>query len=555
MKQVIKYFERNIWLLYLIAIILLIPAFLNNLGLMPLRFDGAFRGLVALEMVLQDKYIAPTINGEFYYNKPPLFNWFIVLIYKLTGVYNEYTIRIPVILSILFIGLTSYFFLRKRYNKNFAMITALFFLTGGCIFFGYSSVGLVDITYAWFLVLGYYSIYHYFQKRNYWLLFVISYLLAGAAYMVKGLPALAFQVITLLVVFISNKKFKMLFSWQHLVGTLCLIIPLGLYYIAYFGINPGSQNQVFFRIFDESLIKAIPLLDSTAQSSSDKTAWEYIPKFLQHLVMFPIQTIYNMLPWAFLIIFVLRKGFLKIVYSKDTLLKYSFLVLFFNILIYWLSPGTDHTKIKYYVFLFPLFYFILFWFYNKYQLIDKKRTQALNYIFAGIAIIITLAPLVAPFYEKTANIPGIILISAVLFVSLAFFALFLMRSKKLKIQSLIIIIIIARIGFNLIMQPVHVSSLKEVKFKKDAIEVGRMTGDEELFLCTDINEDVSFYITRERMKVLQRYREDNFKPNTYYIFDKKQIDKFISLEKDFRLYYEFACEFEDKELFLVKFKE
>jgi len=162
MNKVVRFLENNPRIIYITAIVLVIPAFLINLGLMPLRFDGAFRGLIALEMMLQDQYIAPTINGLFYYNKPPLFNWFIVLIFKLTGVYNEFTIRLPVIISLLFIAITIFVFLRKRYTLDFAFINAFFFLTGGCIFFGYSSVGLVDFTFAWFLILAYYSIYHFF---------------------------------------------------------------------------------------------------------------------------------------------------------------------------------------------------------------------------------------------------------------------------------------------------------------------------------------------------------------------------------------------------------
>ncbi len=554
MNRIVKFLEENAWLLYLLAIILLIPALLINLGLMPLRFDGAFRGLVAFEMLLSGDYITPTISGELYFNKPPLFNWFILLIYKITGLYNEYIIRLPVIISILLIGVTIYYFLHERYGKHFAFVNAFFFITGGCIFFGYSSVGLVDITYAWFLILAYYTIYHYLQKQNYWLLFIFSYLLVGAAYMVKGLPALAFQAITLLVVFIYNKKFKILFSWQHLVGILCFVIPLGTYYYFYFSLNPGFYDQVFFRIFDESLIKAVPLFDSAAQSANEKSMWSYFPYFINHLVLFPVQTLYNMLPWAILIIFVIRKRFLRIVNQEDKFLKYSVLVLFFNVLVYWLSPGADHTKIKYYVFLFPLIYFILYWFYNRFYLQDKKRLKILYYVFATMSIIITIVPLYAPFYEKTSNINGIIPISLSLFAVLLFFTVFFIKTKTRKILSFIIIIIIARIGFNLIMQPVHVSSLREVTFKKGAIEVGRMTGDEELFLCTSINEDVIFYIARERMKILEYCQDNKYKANIFYIFDKNQIDKFIHLGKDFRIYYEFTCEYEDKDLFLVKFK-
>ena len=37
--------------------------------------DEAIRSLVALEMKLSGNLITPTLHGEYYYNKPPLYNW------------------------------------------------------------------------------------------------------------------------------------------------------------------------------------------------------------------------------------------------------------------------------------------------------------------------------------------------------------------------------------------------------------------------------------------------------------------------------------------------
>ena len=65
----------NKWF-YIAAIFLLLPALLINLGILTFIDDEGIRSLVALEMKLSGNYITPTLNGEFYYNKPPLYNWF-----------------------------------------------------------------------------------------------------------------------------------------------------------------------------------------------------------------------------------------------------------------------------------------------------------------------------------------------------------------------------------------------------------------------------------------------------------------------------------------------
>ncbi len=539
MKNLISYIETHPWILYVIAIVLIFPAFFINLGLMPLMSDGAFRGLIAFEMILQDQYIAPTINGEFYYNKPPLFNWFIALFFRITGEYNEFTIRLPVIISILTMGLTIFLFLRKKYGIHFAAVNAFIFLTGGCMFFGYSSVGLVDFGYSWFLLLGFYAIYYYHQQKNYFLLFMLSYFFTAMAFMIKGLPALAFQAITLLVFFIYQKEFKRLFSVQHLVGIVSLLLPLSIYYFFYFKVNPDSWEIVLRILFRESSQKSVPGAES-------------VTRFIIHFLRFPLYVTYNLLPWSLFVIFCFRKGFLKQV-NAEPLLKYSFWILLFNIFIYWVSPGTD-KNMRYLIMLFPMVYYITYYFYDKFKGVNVRTKNVLEGIFLGIAVIFTLTSLAAPFVKQTASLDHIWIISIGLFLVLTFLTFVYYKTRVQKIMVLIIIVIIVRIGFNLVIQPVNVAGLPELKYKNDAVNVGKIVGDEDLYLCSLISQNVTFYITQQRLRVLERVHYTNYEKNTFYIFEKKQIDAFVKEGKEFEIYYEFGCTFKNKELFLVKFR-
>lgn len=56
-------------------------------------------------MLLNDNLIVPTVSGEFYYNKPPLFNWAIIACYKLFGNYSESAVRFPSTFSFLLLGI------------------------------------------------------------------------------------------------------------------------------------------------------------------------------------------------------------------------------------------------------------------------------------------------------------------------------------------------------------------------------------------------------------------------------------------------------------------
>jgi len=84
-----------------IILVLLLPALFINLGMLPLIADEATRGLVAFEMGQSGNLIIPTINGEYYFNKPPLYNWILLGFFDLFDQYSEFILRLPSVISLL----------------------------------------------------------------------------------------------------------------------------------------------------------------------------------------------------------------------------------------------------------------------------------------------------------------------------------------------------------------------------------------------------------------------------------------------------------------------
>ncbi|MEL7375863.1 MAG: glycosyl transferase, partial [Bacteroidota bacterium] len=66
------------WLIIIFGLLLL-PALLWNLGIMVFIDDEAIRALVAQEMIWSGDYLVPTMHGDPYLNKPPLWNWILTL--------------------------------------------------------------------------------------------------------------------------------------------------------------------------------------------------------------------------------------------------------------------------------------------------------------------------------------------------------------------------------------------------------------------------------------------------------------------------------------------
>ena len=75
--------------------------FNSNYGKMQMIDDEGIRALVAVEMMNSGEYLTPTLGGDLYLKKPPLFNWFIVGSYKLFGEVNEWSLRFPTICFLL----------------------------------------------------------------------------------------------------------------------------------------------------------------------------------------------------------------------------------------------------------------------------------------------------------------------------------------------------------------------------------------------------------------------------------------------------------------------
>ena len=80
--------EHNPTFVALLFILGAVALFLN-LGLEPLHFEEPRRAIVALEMELTGNWWVPKINGEYYYNKPPVYNWLLIGLYKVFG-YEEW---------------------------------------------------------------------------------------------------------------------------------------------------------------------------------------------------------------------------------------------------------------------------------------------------------------------------------------------------------------------------------------------------------------------------------------------------------------------------------
>jgi 4-amino-4-deoxy-L-arabinose transferase-like glycosyltransferase len=529
----ISYIEKNPWILYLAGIILLFPALLINLGMMPVTSDEQIRGLVALEMLINDDWIVPTMYGEYYLKKPPLYNWILISYTTLFGNFDEFTLRLSTVVSTILFAVSIFLIFRKHFGNQVAFINAIAFVTCGRMLFWDTQLALIDITFSWVVFMNFMAVYHFYNKSNYWALFLVSYLLAALGYLFKGLPAIVFQGITLLVFFIYQKEFRKLFSPAHFAGIFVFLIIVGGYYLMYFSRYDGTARELFQTLFDES---------------SRRTVMRFgVLETIVSILKFPVDMIYHFAPWALMIICCFRKDFFRILWKKP-FLKFNFIIVLANLIVYWTSP---EVHARYLLMFVPMAFGIFFFFYNRSREEGSIYNVIIGYGLFAIGVVASIGTTAVFFIDETKDLPWIVPKFIFLFLGMGILSYLMLRLPVQRLLIFALIMLIMRIGFNWTVIPARYQLDRGIPAKEGAVRLARLAGEKPLYVLgnSGVDDFSAFYITRERWKILPKRFGDFFAvdENTCYIADNNKL-----FNKEYRLFYSYNTHWQERKLKLVK---
>lgn len=509
--------------IYVVALILLLPALLINLGMMAMIDDEGMRALVALEMMLSGNYITPTIYGEFYYNKPPLYNWLLIVFYKLTGVVNEWSSRIPTVVFLLGYASTVFYFFRKIFDTQFAFVMAFVLITCGRIFFYDSMLGLIDICYSWVIFTIFMVIYDQYAKGQFTKLFAYAYTLASVAYLLKGLPTFVFLGLTLLTLFIWKKDYKKLWCWQHFMGVGIFAVIIGGYYLIYLQYN--SLDDLFPRL---------------VKQSTRRTALEYgwMPT-VKNLFTFHFEQFYHFLPWSILVVYLFQKRIWHHLFSpkgvvgSHDFLVYCMLTFAVNIPLYWSSV---QVYPRYLLMFLPLLYAPLVYLHfeslkkeTQLSIINRKVFETIILVLSAGVFLLFLA---IPYFPQVADSDYLIWKTFFLSMSGAVTLAFLYRKKQLRILLFIIMIILVRIGFDWFVLPDRLKNDRGSQLRITAKEVGQTAKNLPLIIdkASQYEWASGFYVTNERQQIVRKEGLENIDSETLVIIDPLQTDSIFRKE-------------------------
>lgn len=518
--------------------------------MLELRAEEPRRAIVSLEMWLRGGYIVPQIHDWSYYNKPPLFNWYMLLFFKLLGSCEEWVVRLPSLIAFIGTAVLNYFIVKRYLSKEVALFSSLFLLTSAdLLFYGTLNAGEIDLFFSFLVYSQVMAIFVCFEKKQYLLLFLLSYTFAALGTLTKGLPSIAFQGLTILPWLIINGRWKLLFDWKHILGILTYILIVGGYFYTYS--NHDDALGFMSRLFNEA---------------SNRTALEHhFIDTLKATTIFPFYLLRLLLPWSLFSIFFFRKDLVQVI-KKHSILRFSLVFIFFNIPLYWFSA--DH-KARYLYMFFPFFCILFSYFFLHAPISFRKWKKGIEYLLFSIIIIGTFAFIAVPFISQTSEIDGIIWKCILLFM----FGFALLLSfhwyPNWRLNTFILFVILLRLGFNFIYLPAAAQHSNSMIYKNHIAQILTITnkepvhwagepyqfkvkkgigpltfGETSLTTAPLVAYQIPYYLTKGNRHIMRF--DTSLKAQRYYLAH----ESFLKKEMEVKVLYRFPDKFLKKEVVL-----
>ena len=316
--------------LLLISVTLFI--YLPFLGLPVLDGNEPVRVIIAKEMMKTGNWIIPILHGKPYFTKPPMMNWLIAGSGGIFGTVNEWTSRVPSVLSVFATAFSIYVMTGKwlkREGRLFAAVTVLGMI--GLIKKGRTAE--IDTLFIFFVTLILLIwINGYTIQRKPLILWSVSLTLLGIGFLAKGPQIIGYFYLSIFAYLFYRKNLSFFFSRYHLIGFFCFFFVLALY--------------LFFVL---QWVTPDEYLKMWASQIAERAESKHSLSFLQHILTYPIGAVASFLPcMLFLIPLVYYKNLRKKAKEvfQNEILIYCFIIVVVNFPLYWLLPN---ARVRYFL--------------------------------------------------------------------------------------------------------------------------------------------------------------------------------------------------------------
>ena len=197
--------------------------YLPALGSLAIKGEEGRRILPAIQMLKTGDYVVPQVGSNPYFRKPPLVNWLVAASFKVFGVRNEWTARLPSALAVLAVAIAFVTVARGSLGPGGSTIAALIWLTN----IGMIEKGrLIEIEGLYVSLSGLAIVFwlsFWTQGKPAWLVWVPASIFLGLGLLAKGPMLLVFFYAIVLAIFWQTRNWRLLFHPAHFVALAIML--------------------------------------------------------------------------------------------------------------------------------------------------------------------------------------------------------------------------------------------------------------------------------------------------------------------------------------------
>lgn len=278
------------WFL-LVILLLWAGAYLPNLGLRDLRLEEGRRATPAAEMLASGHWALPTLAGDPYFNKPPLFFWLIAACGWLFGHVNAWAARLPAVLSLLGSAYLLLGFAQRDLPRSVRALAALMLLA--CpVMIDKGAIAEIDTFLSLLVAASWAAFWNGYRPAAEGGQRLRSWLLIGAlqavAVLAKAPGGPAEFYVPVILFLLWERQLKRLFSWGHLLCIAIYLAPTLLWVVllvqrGQFPLGSGLANWVNQLGFNTLAVQ---------QAEPDETV------SLRRYLFFPVEVFLMTFPWT-----------------------------------------------------------------------------------------------------------------------------------------------------------------------------------------------------------------------------------------------------------------
>ena len=230
MRNILTIIKNKKFFIPCVLLVCLYLLFFHNMWAYDLMDVDETRYIDMSRHMLRTKDFATLyLNGNYFFEKPPLYFWIESIVFAVFGKVSEGIGRIPIALEAIIGCLAVYFVALKAVSKKFAL-TVVCILATTLEFLILAKVAILDTLLTSCITVSVFSGFmtYFVQEKNkkyFWWLF---YIFSALGMMAKGIPAFVVPFGTMFFVGLYAKNLREFFKPKYFLVGICLFLAIVL---------------------------------------------------------------------------------------------------------------------------------------------------------------------------------------------------------------------------------------------------------------------------------------------------------------------------------------